>query len=79
MHQAAADRGLVVTRCLEVVPREGKPPLMHIYVLRWPQAARTSGNSELVEEFVVRLADGRLSQDMLAARDMIGMPPVKLG
>ncbi len=69
---AAAEHGLAVTRRVEVIPRTGKPPLMHIYVLRWAE----EGGGVAEEEFTVRLADGSLSADMIAARDAIGMPPV---
>ena len=32
--RAAAAVGLRITRVLEVIPREGKPALMHVYVMR---------------------------------------------
>ncbi|KAI8471247.1 MAG: S-adenosyl-L-methionine-dependent methyltransferase [Monoraphidium minutum] len=79
---AAAAHGLAVSRCVEVVPREGKPALMHVYVLRWRQDCGGGGGSGepqgcTHERFVVRLADGRLGPDMHAARAAIGMPPAK--
>lgn len=71
---AAALHGLEVSRCVEVVPREGKPPLMAVYVLRWRQEG---GGGTAMERFVVRDAQGRLTPDMHAARAAIGMPPAK--
>jgi len=73
VHRAAAERGLVVSRVVEVIPRAGKPTLMEVYVLRWATAA--AGEEMRREEFVVRLADGSLSPEMLGARAAIGMPP----
>ena len=64
-----------VARCVEVVPREGKPPLMHVYVIRWLQGG---GSEAPVERFIVRDAQGRLSPEMHAARAAIGMPPAKV-
>jgi tRNA1Val (adenine37-N6)-methyltransferase len=71
---AAAAHGLAVSRRVTVVPREGKPPLMEVCVLR---RRRDEGPDapERREAFVVRRADGRLSEQMHAARAAIGMPP----
>ena len=72
---AAGAHGLEVARCVEVVPREGKPPLMHVYVIRWLQGG---GSEAPVERLIVRDAQGRLSPEMHAARAAIGMPPARV-
>ena len=82
---AAASHGLAVTRSVDVVPREGKPPLMRVSVLRWAADAAVEAGAAVAaaaaapppaDTFVVRLADGSLGPDMHAARAAIGMPPV---
>lgn len=72
---AAVANGLVVARCLEVIPREGKPPLMHVYALQREGSGAAPAAER--ERFVVRAADGSLSPQMHAARAVIGMPPAR--
>jgi len=38
--QAAAAAGLVITRQLTVVTKEGKPPLFAVYVMKWAETVR---------------------------------------
>ncbi|GBG00144.1 hypothetical protein Rsub_12835 [Raphidocelis subcapitata] len=78
VREAAAAHGMAVSRCVDVVPRAGKPVLMQVWVLRWGADAAAAG-PERREEFVVRLADGALAPDMHAARAAIGMPPARSG
>ena len=73
---AAPTHGLAVRRCVEIVPREGKPPLMRVYALGHA-ADGDASEAALIERFVVRLADGSLSPEMHAARAAIGMPPAR--
>jgi tRNA1Val (adenine37-N6)-methyltransferase len=68
---AAAGRsaGLKVVRYREVIGREGKPPLFAVFAMRV--------EGELVEEapLVVRHRDGRRTEELIALRADMGMPP----
>jgi tRNA1(Val) A37 N6-methylase TrmN6 len=68
--EAASRAGLVVTRRLAVVPREGKPPLFDVHVM-----ARRAVGRERVDTLVVRDAQGRRTPACVAVRGAFGMPP----
>lgn len=74
---AAQAAGLKVVRQVEVLPKEGKPALMHVFVM---QRRGSGGRPEVqgqdaFERFRVRLADGSLSPEMQEARAFMGLPP----
>jgi tRNA1(Val) A37 N6-methylase TrmN6 len=89
--RAAAGAGLRIVRVLEVIPREGKPALMHVYVMRHDDGRGLGGGCKgrgvgeeaggecedycVKEQFVVRLEGGELGPDMVEARRFMGLPP----
>ncbi|MBK8939324.1 MAG: methyltransferase domain-containing protein [Polyangiaceae bacterium] len=68
--RAAAAAGLELLRHVEVVPREGKPSLFRVFVMR--RGARAASPS--VERFVVRDASGELTAELLEANRLMGIP-----
>jgi len=69
---AARKAGLALVRFREVVPRAGKEPLLCIFAMRKAAAAEPL----LVEPpLVVRDERGRRTEDFLAIRRAMGMPP----
>lgn len=71
VERAALAAGLVVERWRDVIPREGKPPLISVFVLRRAGDAET-----FCEEppLVVRDSSGRWTADFAAVRRDMGMP-----
>jgi tRNA1Val (adenine37-N6)-methyltransferase len=67
--RAAADAGLAVARRLAVVPREGKPPLFTVHLMR-----REAAGDERTT-LVVRDARGRRTDAFRAVRAAMGLPP----
>lgn len=67
--RAAAAHGLVVVRQRAVIPRAGKPPLFSLFTL-----ART-GEREVLPPLVVRDERGNRTDDFIAVRAAMGMPP----
>lgn len=66
--------GLVCTRRVSVIGKEGKPPLFVVTVMRRKDSA--SGDVPMREEtFHARLEDCSLPQEMRAARALLGLPP----
>jgi tRNA1Val (adenine37-N6)-methyltransferase len=75
---AARAAGLKIVRQVEVVPRDGKPALMHVFAMqRQDTGSRPQVQQDAFETFLVREADGRLSQHMHEARRFMGLPPSK--
>ena len=70
---AAAAAGLSVTRYMEVVPREGRSPLLTLFAAR--VSAAGDGPPEAEPPLVVRDADGGRTPGYLQLRDDMGMPP----
>jgi tRNA1(Val) A37 N6-methylase TrmN6 len=70
---AAAGAGLAVTRFREVVPREGRDPLLTVYVARFAQEVVDPPHQE--SELVVRDLAGARTTEYLALRKDMGMPP----
>jgi tRNA1(Val) A37 N6-methylase TrmN6 len=73
--RAARRTALAIARRIDVVPRDGKPTLFGVYVMR-----RLAEGEQLAaepERFLVRHADGRLSAEMHRARARLGMPPAR--
>ncbi len=69
---AAAGANLVVERLREVIPRAGKPPLVIVFSMRHRgEAQRTIDEPPLV----VRDAGGRRTDEFVALRTDMGMPP----
>lgn len=69
---AAHAAGLVATRHVEVVPRDGKPVLFTVTAMVRPEDAAPLRR----ERFAVRDASGRITPEMHRAREVVGMPPV---
>ena len=62
--------GLVVTAWRDVIPKEGKPPLLAIF------EARAAGEAcETMAPLVVRDAAGKWTEDYMAVREAMGIPP----
>ena len=72
VHRAADAADLAVTRRVDVVPREGKPALFSVYVMR-PSAGPRVETSE--PPIVVRDRTGRRTDAFRALRGDMGMPP----
>ena len=72
VHGAAGATGLAVARRLDVVPREGKPPLFSVFVMR-RRAQVTAASTE--PPLVVRDRMGRRTNAFRALRGEMGMPP----
>ena len=72
VNEAAAAAGLVVDRLREVVPRAGKPPLLIVFSMR-RRGEATQATAE--PPLVVRDAAGRRTDEFVALRSDMGMPP----
>lgn len=70
---AARAAGLVCTREVHVVGKEGKPPLFVVTAMR--RAGEVAPASPRTEVFRARLADGWLPPEMHRARAVLGLPP----
>ena len=78
MEAGAAAAGLRVTRRREVIPRAGKAPLVMLFCLQRPrpQASATIVAATIVEPpLVVRDRTGRRTEEFVALRAEMGMPP----
>lgn len=64
--------GLVVTCWRDVIPKWGKPPLLAVFEARRPEDA---GACETQPPLVVRDAAGRWTDDYMAVREVMGIPP----
>jgi tRNA1Val (adenine37-N6)-methyltransferase len=62
--------GLSIRSRLDVVPREGKPPLFAVF-----ECVRARAGAALDRTLVVRDRDGRRTTDFVALRARMGMPP----
>jgi tRNA1(Val) A37 N6-methylase TrmN6 len=69
--RAAAAAGLHLHRRVDVVPREGKPVLFRVYVMR-----RAPIVDPTLERFVVRDASAAVTAQMHDARRVMGLPPL---
>ncbi len=71
--------GLVCTRRVSVIGKEGKPPLFVVTVMRRADAlSLQNATVEMREEiFRARLADCSLPTEMHAARALLGLPPTQ--
>jgi tRNA1Val (adenine37-N6)-methyltransferase len=69
VERAAEAAGLCLTRYREVVGREGKPPLFAVF------AMRASGHCEREAPLIVRDVQGRRTEEFVALRAEMGMPP----
>jgi tRNA1Val (adenine37-N6)-methyltransferase len=69
--RAAVGAGLHLHRRVDVVPREGKPILFRVVVMR-----RTPVDQPRVERFVVRDATAAVTAQMHEARRVMGLPPL---
>jgi tRNA1(Val) A37 N6-methylase TrmN6 len=69
---AARAAGLELVRWREIVPREGKEPLLCIFAMR---AADQAEPLLTLPPLVVRDASGRRTADFKAVRSAMGMPP----
>jgi tRNA1Val (adenine37-N6)-methyltransferase len=69
---AAAAAGLALVRWREIVPREGKEPLLCIFAMRAADAAEPLG---ITPPLVVRDHQGRRTEEFRAVRAAMGMPP----
>jgi tRNA1Val (adenine37-N6)-methyltransferase len=69
---AAARAGLVVARRLDVIPRDGKPPLFSVYAMR--RADETVAHPA-ISSVSVRDARARRTEPFRAIRLDLGMPP----
>jgi tRNA1Val (adenine37-N6)-methyltransferase len=67
---AARSAGLAVDRWREVVPRAGKAPLFSVFALR-----RTGARGIVEPPLVVRDASGQRTDEFVALRAEMGMPP----
>ena len=65
--------GLVITRTVRVIGKEGKPPLFFVHVMR--RAEDAPRERPRVDTFRGRLASGELPPEMHAARATLGLPP----
>jgi tRNA1(Val) A37 N6-methylase TrmN6 len=73
---AAAAAGLFVERLRAVVPRAGKAPLLILFSMRAPAPGQTSDGFPREEPpLVVRDANGRRTEEFVALRTDMGMPP----
>jgi tRNA1Val (adenine37-N6)-methyltransferase len=66
---AAAAAGLVITRWLDVIPREGKAPLFCVFEMQ--QAGARHEN----EALAIRGRDGSWTPEFRALREDMGLPP----
>jgi tRNA1Val (adenine37-N6)-methyltransferase len=69
VREGASAAGLDVAKIREIVPREGKPPLITVFTLR--HGARTS---PAATQLVVRDAKGAWTPEFAAVRRAMGMP-----
>ena len=69
---AAAAAGLRLVRWREIVPREGKEPLLCIFAMR---AAEHAEPLQTLSPLVVRDRAGRRTPEFVAIRTTMGMPP----
>ena len=69
---AAEAAGLRLVRWREIVPREGKEPLLCIFAMR---AAEHAEPLQTLPPLVVRDAAGRRTAEFVAVRTAMGMPP----
>jgi tRNA1Val (adenine37-N6)-methyltransferase len=68
---AARNAGLVLVRWREVVPRQGKEPLLCLFAMR---AAASAERLVALAPLVVRDARGRRTEEFMAVRRALGMP-----
>jgi tRNA1(Val) A37 N6-methylase TrmN6 len=64
--------GLRLVRWREIVPREGKEPLLCIFAMRRSESAEPL---QTLPPLVVRDAHGRRTAEFRAIRSIMGMPP----
>ena len=69
--------GLACTRRVDVIGKEGKPPLFVVAVMR--RAAEVGDEPPRIETFRARLADGTIPPEMHRARAVLGLPPADEG
>ncbi len=69
--RAAEIAGLHLHRRVDVVPREGKPVLFRVFVMR-----RAPTQALATERFVVRDASAAVTAQMHEARRVMGLPPL---
>jgi tRNA1(Val) A37 N6-methylase TrmN6 len=69
---AACAAGLRLVRWREVVPRQGKPPLLCIFAMR---AAMHAEPLQTLPPLIVRDACSRRTSELVAIRSTMGMPP----
>lgn len=69
---AARAAGLALVRWREIVPREGKEPLLCVFAMR--EAAHAEA-LRVEPPLVVRDRDGRRTEEFMAIRGAMGMPP----
>jgi tRNA1(Val) A37 N6-methylase TrmN6 len=68
VESAARAAGLTITGWLDVIPREGKPPLFCVFELR-KQGVRRD------ETLTIRARDGSWTREFRALREAMGLPP----
>jgi tRNA1(Val) A37 N6-methylase TrmN6 len=71
---AASAAGLVISRRRDVIPREGKDPLVLLFSMRRPNPAATA-TVTVDPPLVVRDRTGRRTDEFVALRAEMGMPP----
>lgn len=71
---ALRDSGLHIERIVDVIPRDGKDTLLHVFVCVWPAAASAEPRRE---RFLVRDKQGTLTGDSRKLREVLGMPPAR--
>jgi tRNA1Val (adenine37-N6)-methyltransferase len=71
--KGADSAGLAITSCLEVVPRDGKPPLFSVYAMAL--TAETAAGAPRTRTLVVRDRAGRRTLAFRELRAEMGMPP----
>ncbi|MFO0664175.1 MAG: SAM-dependent methyltransferase [Polyangiaceae bacterium] len=69
---ALHESGLHLQRVIDVVPREGKETLLHVFVCTLHGASGTRRS-----RFLVRDKTGSLTEDSRKLRDVLGMPPAR--
>jgi tRNA1Val (adenine37-N6)-methyltransferase len=71
--EGAANRaGLHIHREVAIIPKEGKPALFDIYVMR-----KSPPDGPIAERFAIRDASGVITPAMHAVRDRMGLPPTQ--
>jgi tRNA1(Val) A37 N6-methylase TrmN6 len=72
---AAAAAGLRIDRWRDVVPRAGKAPLLSLFSMRAAPAGQPPPPAIVEPALIVREADGRRTDEFVAVRADMGMPP----